>query len=72
MSIIDILGTDVDSKPASQLLEPQVNSYYAILVEHSVCYYYAFPMQNVDRTVRTFETMFRGIEERVMMWKKVA
>ena len=25
MSIIDILGTDVDSKPASQLKEPQVN-----------------------------------------------
>ena len=25
MSIIDILGTDVDAKPASQLKEPQVN-----------------------------------------------
>ena len=25
MSIIDILGTDVDSKPASQLKEPHVN-----------------------------------------------
>lgn len=29
-------------------------------------------MQNVDRTVRSFEAVFRAMEERVLMWKKVA
>ena len=36
MSIIDILGTDVDTKPAPQPQAPKVSSYTTI-IEQSVC-----------------------------------